>query len=169
MRFGSYAASLRDNLRDLERLSIRKLRGADPEAADEDVADPDAEPAPLKADFAPLYQALKSFEAAGLDLDQAVDDLIDRGEGGKAAATNAALLAVERAFLSSDGLPGRPWFRHLLYAPGTTTGYAPWPFPELAEAVENKDAELFERGMGRLLAVLQAAIGKLEEAAAAAR
>ena len=160
MRFGSYAASLRENLRELERLAIRKLRGADPDAEGE---------GPLKADFSPLYKSLETLGAAGEALDQAVASLIDSGDADKAAATNTVLLAVERAFLSSDGLPGRPWFRHLLYAPGTTTGYAPWPFPELAEAVENQDAELFERGIERLLAVLESATGKLQEAATAAR
>ncbi|MEE8526478.1 MAG: M28 family metallopeptidase, partial [Thermoanaerobaculia bacterium] len=140
MRFGSYAASLRENLQDLERLAIRKARSADPEAEG---------PAPLRVDFAPLYKALETFGNAGVDLDQAVDALIADADGNRAAATNAAILTVERAFLSADGLPGRPWFRHLLYAPGTTTGYASWPFPELAEAVENKDAELFKHGMER--------------------
>ena len=37
---------------------------------------------------------------------------------------NDALTRVERAFLLPDGLPGRPWFKHAIYAPGLTTGYA---------------------------------------------
>ncbi len=34
---------------------------------------------------------------------------------------------VERAFLLDEGLPGRPWFKHAVYAPGLTTGYAAGP------------------------------------------
>jgi hypothetical protein len=36
---------------------------------------------------------------------------------------NDLLLATELAFLSWDGLPDRPWYRHQLYAPGSYTGY----------------------------------------------
>lgn len=31
---------------------------------------------------------------------------------------------IERAFLYADGLDGRPWFKHVVFAPGLWTGYA---------------------------------------------
>ena len=64
--------------------------------------------------------------------------------------------------------PGRPWFRHLLYAPGLTTGYAPWPFPELTEAIENGDPALFQAGSRRVVAALGAAAERMERAASLA-
>ena len=36
-----------------------------------------------------------------------------------------------------DGLPGRPWFKHAVYAPGLTTGYAAWPLPAIRQALED--------------------------------
>ena len=41
---------------------------------------------------------------------------------------------IERAFLYADGLDGRPWFKHVVFAPGLWTGYAggefePFPLP----------------------------------------
>jgi N-acetylated-alpha-linked acidic dipeptidase len=77
-----------------------------------------------------------------------------------------ALIQVERAFLKSEGLPGRPWFRHQLIAPGLTTGYAPWPFPGLREAVEKRDAAMFAAEARKVTAALGAGTAALRRAAA---
>ena len=54
---------------------------------------------------------------------------------------NDLLSQVERAFLLPDGLPDRPWFKHSIYAPGLTTGYAAWPLPAIHQAIEEKTEE----------------------------
>ena len=54
------------------------------------------------------------------------------------AALNDALARVERAFLLEKGLPGRPWFKHAIYAPGLTTGYACWPLPAIRQDLEER-------------------------------
>jgi N-acetylated-alpha-linked acidic dipeptidase len=54
-------------------------------------------------------------------------------------AMNAALLAEERALLVPQGIPGRPWFRHLVYAPLPT--YEAETLPGLREALVAKDLE----------------------------
>ena len=66
-------------------------------------------------------------------------------------------------------MPNRPWFRNLIYAPGLTTGYAPWPFPELRRAIEDDDRELFERGSERVVAAFDGMVTRLGAATAAAR
>ncbi len=43
---------------------------------------------------------------------------------GNLTALNASLRAVEEDLLAPEGLPGRPWFRHTIFAPGEYTGYA---------------------------------------------
>ena len=61
------------------------------------------------------------------------------------ARLNDALARIERAFLLEDGLPGRPWFKHAVYAPGLTTGYASWPLPAIRQGLEEEktpDAKL---------------------------
>jgi len=50
---------------------------------------------------------------------------------------NQQLLDTERAFLLPKGLPGRPWFRHAIYAPGYYTGYGVKTLPGVREALEN--------------------------------
>ncbi len=54
----------------------------------------------------------------------------------KLAAVNSAIYRTERAFLSPAGLPGRPWYRHQLHAPGLYTGYSAKTLPGIREAAE---------------------------------
>jgi N-acetylated-alpha-linked acidic dipeptidase len=54
-------------------------------------------------------------------------------------ARNAALVGLERALLREEGLPGRPWFRHQVYAPGFYTGYGVKTLPAVREAIEQRD------------------------------
>ncbi len=162
LRFGSYARALRLDLDELRRKTIRKLRGAESVNTTE-------KRAAINPDFGPVLTALQQLEAAGLALDAELDALVEREDALAAGRVSEALIQLERTFLSEDGLPGRPWFRHLLYAPGLTTGYAAWPFPELTEAVENGDAVLFERGTGRVVAALEAASERLSRVTSLAR
>lgn len=72
---------------------------------------------------------------------------------------NARVLQVERALLDPDGIPGRPWYRHLIYAPRFT--YAPELLPAVAEAIERKDAAAVERESRRLAGAIRRAAGVL--------
>ena len=162
LRFGSYARALRLHLDELRRKTIRKLRGAED-------ASTAATPAAIKPDYGPVVAALQQLEVAGVALDAELDGLVQREDALAAARVSEALIRLERTFLSEDGLPGRSWFRHLLYAPGLTTGYAAWAFPELTEAVENADPVLFERGTSRVVAALEAATEQLRRATSLAR
>ena len=56
---------------------------------------------------------------------------------GALGAMNARLLRFERAFLSAEGIPRRPWYRHLVYAPKFT--YAPEILPGVSEAIDRRD------------------------------
>jgi N-acetylated-alpha-linked acidic dipeptidase len=49
---------------------------------------------------------------------------------------NGLLVESERQFLAPEGLAHRPWFRHLLYAPGLYTGYDVKTMPGIREAIE---------------------------------
>jgi len=65
------------------------------------------------------------------------------GMDGRAAAlaqVNHQLALTEQALADSAGLPRRPWFRHLVYAPGAYTGYGVKTMPGIREAVEARRA-----------------------------
>ena len=46
---------------------------------------------------------------------------------------------VETDLTSPAGLPNRPWYRHIIYAPGEFTGYAAVVIPGVNEAIDAKD------------------------------
>ena len=46
---------------------------------------------------------------------------------------------AEQALTRAEGLPGRPWFRHHVYAPGYYTGYGVKTLPGVREALEQRD------------------------------
>jgi N-acetylated-alpha-linked acidic dipeptidase len=52
---------------------------------------------------------------------------------------NQRLYQLEQRLTSETGLPLRPWFKHLIYAPGLNTGYAAVVFPGVLDALENGD------------------------------
>ncbi len=65
--------------------------------------------------------------------------------GGPAGRYNDAVRQVERAWLLENGIPGRTWFRHALYAPRET--YAAMELPGVREAVDAGD---WDRAAGEL-------------------
>ena len=101
--------------------------------------------APLKKEevpyfnFAPLNNALD-------ELNRAAE--VYAGVAGNGAAISAAdnklLYTSERELTREDGLPGRPWFRHHIYAPGFYTGYGVKTLPGVREAIEERQYALVE-------------------------
>jgi len=93
-----------------------------------------------------------------------------RDEPSQAAATasfNAALMAQERALLDGRGIPGRPWFRHLIYAP--LPSYDAETLPGLREALEAKDLARAREQAAALAAALDRALQALPAGVKASR
>jgi N-acetylated-alpha-linked acidic dipeptidase len=87
----------------------------------------------------------------------------------KAARANAILRRLERTLSSEQGLPRRPWFRHLIYAPGFYTGYGVKTLPGVREAIEQRDWREAEAEAKRIGAALEAFAAELDAATAALR
>jgi len=179
LRYAHYGRALGRELELLRRESLRERRaheaatGEAAPAAPGSIASVEARKRPaLVPDFAPLARAIAAFTEAGGALDGALLRLEEspRGAGDPAtlARLNDALVQVERAFLDPQGLPGRPWFRHLLYAPGLTTGYASWPFPGVVQALKEREPRMLERQMTSLLDRIAAGTGRVTAARALA-
>jgi N-acetylated-alpha-linked acidic dipeptidase len=151
MRFGTYARDLQVDLDSLRRDAIRRARTP---------AGDGAKPA-ISADASALLQALGELRAAGESLDRAADAALSTGDAAQIRRLNDVMTQAERHFLDANGLPNRPWFRHLLIAPGLTTGYAPWPFPALQQAVEEKDAAMWTSESQRIISVINRAAAAL--------
>ena len=70
-------------------------------------------------------------------------------------AINARLMQSERQFMNPAGLTRRPWYRHLLYAPGYYTGYGVKTMPGVREAIEDKRYGEVEAEVVRVAAALE--------------
>ena len=134
---------------------------ADPTAAS---GAPDRETAPPELDFAPLDAAVQRLEASARAYDEiaALPASTDR-----AAGANPILQRLEQSLLRPEGLPGRPWYRHLIYAPGVETGYGAKTLPGVREAIEAGDWDRARQYIGRTAQVLDAASAQIEAAKAA--
>jgi len=71
---------------------------------------------------------------------------------------------VERAFLSSEGLPNRPWFQHQIYAPGFYTGYGVKTLPAVREAIEQKQYKDVDAQIARTAAAVEREASLLKSA-----
>jgi N-acetylated-alpha-linked acidic dipeptidase len=80
------------------------------------------------------------------------------------AQLNVVLRQVESAFLSPDGLPNRPWYKHTIYAPGEFTGYAAVVIPGVNEAIESKQAAVTAQQLAVLTKALDRAAQTLDGA-----
>jgi len=80
-------------------------------------------------------------------------------------AMNAKLRQVENDMLDPQGLPGRPWFRHTVYAPGEYTGYAAVVIPGVNEAIDAKNQDRAQKELDALTAALDRASDDLRAAA----
>ena len=76
-----------------------------------------------------------------------VEAVLQRGIANPRVA-NTALQRLEQQWLLADGIPGRRWFRHALYAPKYT--YAAMELPGIREAVDASDWATAQRETGRL-------------------
>ncbi|MDE2448115.1 MAG: folate hydrolase, partial [Gammaproteobacteria bacterium] len=52
---------------------------------------------------------------------------------------NALMGTMEQRLLDEGGLPGRPWYKNVMQAPGALTGYAPKTVPAVREALDARD------------------------------
>ncbi len=82
----------------------------------------------------------------------------------KLAKVNEIIARAERALLLPDGLPGRPWYRHQLYAPGLYTGYGVKTLPGVREAVEAQRWEEANQQARRAAQAVRAMADRVEEA-----
>ena len=111
--------------------------------------------------FAPLDNAVTALKKAAESYDAA---FTKAGQDSPRADVNSLLRQVEQVFTSRDGLPRRPWYRHLIYAPGFYTGYGVKTMPGVREAIEQGYWPEAEREIGRIAERLNAAAALIDQA-----
>ncbi|HEX6626471.1 MAG TPA: transferrin receptor-like dimerization domain-containing protein [Gemmatimonadaceae bacterium] len=112
------------------------------------------QPAP-QLNFAPLLNALDSLKNAASRYDKAYASAISAGRSGVAKSVNERLIQAERALTSTEGLKNRPWYVHMLYAPGFYTGYGVKTIPGVREAIEQGQWQDADREITRAAAAIE--------------
>ena len=82
----------------------------------------------------------------------------------KLAELNRILVHTERRLTLDEGLPGRPWYKNQIYAPGNYTGYSAKTLPGIREAVEAARWDEANRSAGAVVKVLAALEADIAEA-----
>jgi len=108
-------------------------------------------------DFTPAANAATRFMNAGAKV-----LAIQKNPPQDVTKLNETLIATERALLTPQGLPNRPWFKHAIYAPGKYTGYAAVVIPGVNEALDAKNAQLATEQLQVLTDALNRAAAELE-------
>ncbi len=94
---------------------------------------------PARLPLQRLADRIAAFTAAGEQLRELTlhDLAAGSADAQQIRGLNERLLQVESNWLDPEGIPGRPWFQHMLYAARYT--YAHLEFPGLTEAIEAED------------------------------
>ncbi|MGD0456340.1 MAG: transferrin receptor-like dimerization domain-containing protein [Terriglobia bacterium] len=136
---------------------------------------PKPEEVPPYLNFAPLENATDALTQSAQRYRKAVEKANANGGAALASAPlsplNALLVQSERKLTSPEGLPGRPWYKHEIYAPGVYTGYGVKTMPAVRESIEQKKWKQADEGIievGRILAaeaaLINSAAAELEKA-----
>lgn len=120
---------------------------------------PRREPVP-HFNFAPLRNALERLQGAA----QAYGAILAEGRPAS-EETNRLIFTSERLLTRVEGLDGRPWYRHFVYAPGFYTGYGVKTIPGVREAIEQRKYDSVAAQMTLAAEVLHRMAERIEELA----
>jgi N-acetylated-alpha-linked acidic dipeptidase len=175
-QFGDFADTVRTYLDELKKLATdqraeieernREIdEGVFPAVADPRKKDvpPSKQPMPPHFNFAPLENAVDLLADSARKYDAARQ----KATAANAQAVNVKLIESERRLTDAAGLPGRPWYRHMIYAPGFYTGYGVKTIPGVREAIEQKRWQEAEEQIQRVGNILNKEAELIDEATAA--
>jgi N-acetylated-alpha-linked acidic dipeptidase len=165
---GKVLDAMRDRIREQNR---QLAEGAFSATADpkETFVPPKTEDVPPYINFAPLENAVDDLALSAERYDKAAKKFMQASASLSIEVLqgiNAKLIRTERALTNPDGLPGRPWFKHLIYAPGFYTGYGVKTIPGVREAIEQKQWTEAEGEVKRAAQVLRDETSVINAAAA---
>ncbi|XP_057765063.1 LOW QUALITY PROTEIN: probable glutamate carboxypeptidase LAMP1 [Salvia miltiorrhiza] len=90
----------------------------------------------------PMINSINEFKKAAIHINDEIKALeagswtAMRKDGQEVSELNDRLMMAERAFTDPEGLKGRPWYKHLIYAPAKHNDYGSTSFPGISDAIE---------------------------------
>jgi len=154
MRFGEFAAVVAGygvelhEMLDRMRAATRQRNRLIDERAFQLAADPREKYVPPEKEAEVPSVSLGALDGAILRLrrsaeayDRACARSLQSGaalSAARQAELDRLLREMEQTLLSAEGLPGRPWYRHMIFAPGLKTGYGVKTLPGVREGIEER-------------------------------
>jgi N-acetylated-alpha-linked acidic dipeptidase len=175
-RYGDFADTVARYLEQVKRLADARRQAAETQAKmlaanafrlSDDPSKTSGPPEVLKRvpffNMAPLENAADHLKRSA----KAYDTALAAKGAGQPKATKEKLVElarqVEQTLIVDVGLPGRDWYKHLIYAPGRYTGYEGKTLPGVREAIEEERFADVDRYAALTGAALDAYADKLDE------
>jgi N-acetylated-alpha-linked acidic dipeptidase len=161
-RTENFANTVESYLKEVKKLADKKREDAETQAGllkdrvfaltadpQKSSGDPTAVKTVPKIDFAPMDAAITTLKTSTKAYDDALAAKGDTLAPDAKAKLRSIMLTLDQTLAPSDvGLPVRPWFRNLVYAPGRFTGYGAKTLPGIREAIEDErfdDADKYSK------------------------
>ena len=178
-RYGDFASTVATYLEEVKKLdgakrdeakSQARLLAAGAYALAADPTKPHVNPTPLAQspalDFAALETAVSKLKTSASAFDTA---LAAKGESlskAQRAKLDGVIRPLDQSLLRPEGLPGRPWYMNMVYAPGRFTGYGAKTLPGVREAIEERRFTDAQTYVGLTSQALSAYAAELDKATA---
>ena len=172
-----FASEIAQDLKEVKKLATDQREKAEKQAAllhanafalDADPTKPFGNPMPLKPvpqfDFSPLDSAVARLTKSAKLYDDALATQGNSLPPDRLARLQTLMQSIDQTLMADVGLPGRPWFRNLVYAPGTLTGYGTKTLPGVREGIEQERFDDAARYILLTAGVLNAYCDRLDQA-----
>jgi N-acetylated-alpha-linked acidic dipeptidase len=126
---------------------------------------PAHEDVPPHLNFAPMENAAEALAVSAEKYQKALAQKQGALDEGSMAALNALLIQSERKLANDEGLPRRPWYKHVLYAPGIYSGYGVKTVPGVREGIEQKHYAEADQEIARVAKALEDEAAVIDAAA----
>jgi N-acetylated-alpha-linked acidic dipeptidase len=112
--------------------------------------------------FADIDNAVERLRVSAGAFDARYKRLVADEDAPNQGRLNAALAELEQTLTDAHGLPGREWYRHMIYAPGMHTGYGAKTLPGIREAIEERRWDEANQYIGVVARALNAYSARLD-------
>ena len=117
--------------------------------------------------FAPLRNALDRLEMSASQYRGALKKATSEGfslGASELERLNTVLMHSEAGLTRAEGLPGRPWYIHYVYAPGFYTGYGVKTLPAVRETIEQREWNEMDSRIRATAAVFEELASEIDQA-----
>ncbi len=171
------AAAIKADVTKVEKLADARRAAAEQQktllaanafAVASDPTRPHGDPLPLrpvpKFDFTALDEAVATLGKSAGAYEAAVKGA--RPGPAQIAELQGIMQTIDQTLMAEEGLPGRPWYKNLIYAPGRYIGYGVTTLPGIAESITEEKFDAVPHQVSLVAEALKAYAARLDKATA---